>query len=189
MSEAKKFATYQDLLKVPDHLIGEIIAGELVTSPRPGPKHARASSALGMKVGGPFDLGSGGPGGWWIIDEPEIHLQGDILVPDLAGWRRDLFSSLPSEGGHFNAAPQWICEVISKSTARVDRMIKLPIYAREEVAHVWLIDPELKTLDVFLRNEQRWTLLNSFVGNEVIRAAPFEAVDIDLGALWLPDEA
>jgi Uma2 family endonuclease len=185
--EAKKFATYEDLLNVPDHLIAEIIAGELITSPRPGPKHTRTASTLGIQVGGPFDLGTGGPGGWWILDEPEIHLKEEVLVPDLAGWRRDLYPNLPSLGGHFTAAPQWVCEILSKSTARVDRVIKLPVYAREKVEYVWLIDPELKTLDVFLLNDHRWTLLNSFVENDKIRAAPFDAVEIDLGALWLPD--
>src|SRR6202051_3210986 len=95
-SGAKKFATYEDLLKVPDNLVAEIIAGELITSPRPGPRHARASSVLGGKITDPFDGGKGGPGGWWILDEPEIHLQGDVLVPDLAGWKRDVVPILPT---------------------------------------------------------------------------------------------
>jgi Uma2 family endonuclease len=126
-SEAKKFATYEDLKKVPDHLVAEIIAGELITSPRPGPRHAQASSVLGMEVGGPFHRGKGGPGGWWILFEPEIHLQGDILVPDIAGWRKDLVPALPTSKNYFEIAPHWICEVLSKSTARHDRVEKLPI--------------------------------------------------------------
>ena len=187
-SEAKKFATYENLLKVPDHLVAEIIAGELITSPRPGPRHAMASSALGAKVFGPFTQGTGGPGGSWILDEPEIHLQGDILVPDLAGWRKEVMPTLPTSRHYFDQAPQWVCEVLSPATARLDRVKKMPIYAREKVDYIWLIDPIMNSLDVFQRNENRWFLLNSFVGNEIVRAAPFDVIEIDLGALWLPGE-
>jgi Uma2 family endonuclease len=186
-SEAKKFATYEDLLKVPDHLVAEIIAGELITSPRPGPRHARASTILSDEIVGPFDRGKNGPGGWWILFEPEIHLNGDIIIPDIAGWRKDAVPVLPTDKSYFEIAPHWVCEVISKSTARVDRVLKLPIYAREKVNHAWLIDPDKNTLEVFLRQENAWLLLNSFVGNDLVRAAPFDAIEIDLGALWLPD--
>jgi Uma2 family endonuclease len=184
---AKKFATYDDLLAVPDHLVAEIIAGELITSPRPGPKHARASSALGGEIFNPFDRGKDGPGGWWILDEPEIHLQGDVLVPDLAGWKKDILPALPTAKNYFEIAPQWVCEVLSPSTAGLDRVKKLPIYAREKVDHVWLIDPVEKTLEIFQRSENRWFLLNTFIGNDKIRAAPFDAIEMDLGSLWLPD--
>lgn len=186
-SEAKKFATYEDLLNVPDHLIAEIIAGELVTSPRPGPRHAQASSSLVGDIQGPFQKGKGGPGGWWILFEPEIHLNGDILVPDIAGWRKEIVPNLPTEKSYFEIAPQWVCEVISKSTARVDRVLKLPIYAREKVDHAWLIDPDKNTLEVFLRQGNGWFLLGNFVGNDKVRAAPFDAIEMDLGSLWLPD--
>jgi hypothetical protein len=108
-SEAKKFATYEDLLKVPDHLVAEILAGELITSPRPGPRHARASSILGGDLTGPFDKGRGGPGGWWILFEQEVHLKGDILVPDIAGWRRDLVPVIPTHKNYLEIAPQWVC--------------------------------------------------------------------------------
>lgn len=186
-SEAKKFATYEDLLKVPNHLLAEIIAGELITSPRPGPRHARASSILGSDLTGPFDKGRGGPGGWWILDEPEIHLQGDVLVPDLAGWKKEIVPVLSTSKHYFEIAPQWICEVLSPSTAGIDRVKKLPIYLREKVDHVWLIDPVAKTLEIYQRNQNTWILLNSFVGNDTVRAAPFDAIEMDLGALWLPD--
>ena len=186
-SEAKKFATYKDLLNVPEHLLAEIIAGELITSPRPGQRHILASSSLGEEITGPFQKGKGGPGGWWILDEPEIHLQGDILVPDLAGWKKELLPNLSSSTAYFETAPQWICEVLSPSTAGVDRVKKLPIYAREKVDHVWLIDPIAKTLEVYLRQNDGWFLLHTFAGMGTIRAAPFEAVEMDLGSLWLPD--
>lgn len=186
--EAKKYAVYGDLLALPDHLVGEIIAGELITSPRPGPRHARASSALGGEITGPFDKGQGGPGGWWILDEPEIHLTQDILVPDLAGWKRERMPNIPVEKAYFDKAPNWVCEVLSNRTAGLDRVKKLPIYAREKIDHVWLIDPDKKTLEVYARDEGKWFLLNSYAGNERVRAAPFDSVEIDLGVLWLPDD-
>ncbi len=188
-SEAKKFATYDDLLNLPEHLVGEIIAGELITSPRPGPRHARASSVLGSEITGPFDKGQGGPGGWWILDEPELHLKSDILVPDLAGWRRETLPHLPVSKSYFEVAPNWICEVLSNRTAGTDRVKKLPIYAREKIDHVWLIDPDKKTLEVYARNNQSWILLNSFAADDRIHAAPFDAIEMNLGALWLPDES
>jgi Uma2 family endonuclease len=186
-SEAKKFASYEDLLKVPDHLIAEIISGELITSPRPGPRHARSSSILGGDIIGPFDQGKGGPGGWWILFKPEIHLQGDILVPDIAGWRRDIVPVLPTSIPYFEIAPQWVCEILSKSTARIDRVQKLPIYLREKVDHAWLIDPDKNTLEVSQRSETRWCLLNTFAGNDKVRVAPFDAIEIELSELWLPE--
>ena len=186
-SEARKFVTYQDILALPDTVIGEIIAGELVVSPRPGPRHVHAASSLGGDIVNPFQKGKGGPGGWWILDEPEIHLQGDVLVPDLAGWRKEVIPILPTAKSYLEIAPQWVCEVLSPSTAGFDRVKKLPIYAREKVDHVWLIDPVVKTLEVYLRNNLQWILLNSFVGEDKIRTAPFEAIEIDLGSLWLPD--
>ncbi len=182
---AKKFATYDDLLSVPENLVAEIITGELITSPRPTAEHSHASSSLGDEIVSPFQKGKGGPGGWWILDEPEIHLSGDIVVPDLAGWRLDIHPSIKGRKKYHEVAPQWVCEVLSPSTARTDRIKKMPIYLREKVDHVWLIDPIMKTLEVFQRNESQWILLNSYVGHELIRAAPFDAAAIDLGSLWL----
>ncbi|MGI9215350.1 MAG: Uma2 family endonuclease [Gammaproteobacteria bacterium] len=187
-TEAKKFATYSDILALPEHLIGEIINGELIASPRPGPRHTRSSSALGGAIFNPFDRGGDGPGGWWILDEPEIHLSTNVVVPDLAGWRRELIPNLPTAKAYFEIVPQWVCEVLSKKTAVLDRIKKMPIYAQAKVNHFWLVDPEQKTLEVYLREDQRWVLLNSFSGNEIIRAEPFDAIEINLGNLWLPDD-
>jgi Uma2 family endonuclease len=142
---------------------------------------------LGIEVGGPFDRGRGGPGGWWILDEPEIHLGSDILVPDLAGWRLDLHPEIKGRKKYHVIAPEWICEVLYPSTAGVDRVKKLPIYVREKVDHVWLIHPIEKTLEIYQRSESRWILLNTFAGEGLIRAVPYDAVEIDLGSLWLPE--
>src|ERR1700744_4250912 len=129
---AKKRATYADLLAAPENLVAEIIHGVLSTQPRPALPHTRAPSRLGAKLGGPFDLGDGGPGGWVILDEPELHLRdSDVLVPDLAGWRLRRMPRLPLEATAVELAPDWVCEVLSPSTAATDRADKLPIYAAE----------------------------------------------------------
>lgn len=180
---APRRATYADLLSVPDHLIGEIIDGELVTQPRPAAAHARAASRLAMEVGGPFDRGKGGPGGWIILYEPELHLHGDALVPDLAGWRRERMPELP-EAAAFELAPDWVCEVLSASTQRRDRIQKMSIYAREQVGHVWLIDPTAQTLEVYSWSSSGWVRSQVAEGAEKLRATPFEAIELDLALLW-----
>ena len=181
---AKKTAGYRDLLDLPENVVGEILGGELYTHPRPAPKHARAYSVLGGRLGAPFDWGGDGPGGWWILDEPELHLGSDILVPDLAGWRRERMPELP-KGAWFELAPDWVCEILSPSTARVDRVLKMPIYAREGVGHLWLVDLDLQTLEVYaLEPEGHWLLLATLEGDAAVRQPPFEAVESSLGTLW-----
>jgi Uma2 family endonuclease len=182
---ARRRATYEDLLGVPDHLVAQIVDGELITSPRPASRHAFSASALGGNLHGPFQLGSGGgPGGWWIVDEPELHLGADILVPDLAGWRRERMPVFP-DVAYFELAPDWICEVLSPSTARLDRARKLPIYAREGVAHAWLVDPGGRTLEVLRLHASQWLLIATFGDDDVVRSEPFEAVELALATLWI----
>ncbi len=168
---------------MPDHLVAEILHGELYTTPRPGPRHADASSGLGGALRGPFDRGRGGPGGWRILDEPELHLKSDVLVPDLAGWRRERLPRLPEEA-YVSLAADWICEVVSPSTAAMDRVKKLAIYAREGVSHSWLVDPIARTLEVLRLDGGRWTILSTWSGLAIIRAEPFDAIDLDLSLLW-----
>jgi Uma2 family endonuclease len=180
---AKRGATYEDLLAVPEHLIAEILDGELVTQPRPASLHARAASSLGGELYGPFDRGRGGPGGWVILDEPELHLHGNVLVPDLAGWRREHMPSVP-DAAAFEIAPDWVCEVLSPGTAARDRSRKLPIYAAEKVAHIWLVDPIVQTLEVFRLDATGWRLVGTWEGAAVVRAEPFEAIELELAALW-----
>ncbi|AKT37541.1 Uma2 family endonuclease [Chondromyces crocatus] len=177
-------ATYADLEAVPPHMVGEIIAGTLFMSPRPAPKHAMASSTLGMVLGSPFQLGVGGPGGWWILDEPELHLGDDVLVPDLAGWRRERMPRLP-ESAHFPLAPDWICEVLSPSTAEDDCYDKLPVYAREGVSWAWLVDPIERALEIHhLSPRKRWETEMLAKASAVVRAAPFDAIELPLSVLW-----
>ena len=180
----ERLVRYEDLLDLPENLVGEILNGELHTHPRPAPKHARSYSALGYSVGGPFDFGSDGPGGWWILDEPELHLSSDILVPDLAGWRRERMPELP-ETAWFELAPDWACEILSPSTARTDRSLKMPIYAREGVKHLWLVDPDLKMLEVYeLDEDTHWTLIATLKDDDPCSEPPFDAVEFSLGVLW-----
>jgi Uma2 family endonuclease len=181
---AQRRATYDDLRAVPDHLVAEILNGVLVTQPRPASLHARAASRLGIEIGGPFDRGKGGPGGWIALDEPELHLHGDVAVPDLAGWRRARMPEMP-DATAFELAPDWICEVLSPSTAAIDRAEKMPIYARERVGHAWLVDPIARTLEAYVLDEAaRWVQLGAWRDEARVRAAPFGEVELELGALW-----
>jgi Uma2 family endonuclease len=168
---------------VPDHLVAQIIHGQLITLPRPAPRHARASSIMGGKLVPSYDEGIGGPGGWWILFEPELHLRPHILVPDLAGWRRERMPSLP-ETAFFELSPDWVCEVLSPSTQRMDRADKLPIYASFGVGHVWLVDPEAKTLEIFSLNAGHWQLERVWQGEDTVCAPPFEALSFNLGSMW-----
>jgi Uma2 family endonuclease len=182
-SRLQRPATYDDLLQVPDYMVAEIVDGELFASPRPAPRHASASSGLGGALHGPFDRGRGGPGGWWIFDEPELHPGRDVLVPNLAGWRRERLPGLPDDA-YFTLAPDWICEVVSPSTAALDRTRKLAIYARERVGHAWLVDPLARTLEVLRLEGERWTIVSTGSDAAVVRAEPFDALELDLTLLW-----
>lgn len=152
-------------------------------SPRPAPRHADASSGLGGALRGPYDRGRGGPGGWRILDEPELHLGGDVLVPDLAGWRRERLPTLP-EQAYFSIAPDWVCEVVSPSTASLDRVKKLSVYARERVNHAWLVDPIARTIEILRLENDLWTIVATAADLAIIRAQPFEAIELDLSLLW-----
>ena len=180
----KRPATYDDLLELPDYRVGEIVEGELYSSPRPSLRHATTSSVLGHLLIGPFQLGSDGPGGWSIVDEPEIHFGKNVLVPDLAGWRRERLAGLDFDENRITIVPDWICEVLSPPTARLDRIRKMRIYARGGVEFAWLIDPKLRSVETFRREADGWTTAGEYQENERMRAAPFEVVEIDLSILW-----
>ena len=176
-------ATYDDIVALPEGIVGEIIDGELITHPRPAPPHVRSSTNLGVLIGGPFGLGMGGPGGWVILDEPEIQFAADTLVPDLAGWRKERLPALP-EKGPLEVVPDWACEVLSPSTENDDRRRKLRIYARHRVGHVWLIDPLAQTLEVLRLHESTWLIAGVYGTDDAVRAEPFDAVEIPLRVLW-----
>jgi Uma2 family endonuclease len=178
-------ATYADLLRVPDTLVAELIGGELYTSPRPSGPHSVAFSVLIGDLNPAYQRGRGGPGGWWILGEPEVHLLPDVVVPDIAGWRRERMPEVPTTHV-FSIAPNWICEVLSPSTARIDRAKKLRIYAEHDVSHAWLIDPIERFLEVKRLEQGRWTDVSVFSGNDKVIAEPFPDVEIDLADIWGP---
>jgi Uma2 family endonuclease len=183
--KTKSGATYDDLMKVPDTFVAEIVEGDLFASPRPRGRHSLAATVLAGELLPPFHHGrSPGPGGWWIIVEPELHLGEDVLVPDLAGWRRERMPAYPLDVVGVEQAPDWLCEVLSPSTEALDRRRKLPVYARAGVIHVWLINPASRTLEVFRRSGTGWTLVATFAEDEVVRTEPFEAIELDLLLLW-----
>ena len=179
----KRRAGYQDVLDAPEHMIAEIIAGELRLSTRPGGPATAAASALGEELGPPFKRGRGGPGGWIILDEPELHLGGAIVVPDLAGWRRDRLPVVPDEA-FFTVRPDWVCEVLSRSTERTDRAEKMPLYASFDVGHAWLVHPRRRTLEAFRIHEGRWLSVAVYKDDDRARVEPFDAIELDLTVLW-----
>jgi len=184
MSKVEHAATYEDILALPEHLVGELIDGELFASPRPSGRHERAAGRIYMRLRGAFDDGDGGPGGWWIVFEPELHLGRDVLVPDIAGWRRETMPVFP-DAAFFDVPPDWVCEVTSPSSTRLDRAKKLPKYARYGVGHAWIVDPVAFILEVYRRAGDVYSLIATHEGADVVRAEPFEAVELSLSALWL----
>ncbi len=181
----KKEASYADLEALPDHLIGEIIDGELVVAPRPRPRHSHTATMIIGDLIDPFHHGRNGPGGWWILLEPEIKLGRNVMVPDAAGWRRSRVPELP-DVVPLELTPDWACEVLSPSTARLDRGKKLRIYAEHGIGHLWLVDPVARTLEGLERQERRMFVAAVHGGDDRARAAPFDAIEIDLARWWLP---
>ncbi|WP_163999849.1 Uma2 family endonuclease [Pyxidicoccus caerfyrddinensis] len=179
----RKRATYADLEALPDNVVGEIIGGVLYASPRPAGPHGVAAFQLGFELEGPFGRGRNGPGGWVLLGEPELHLGEDVLVPDLSGWHRE---RLPRPTSHvaYSVVPDWVCEVLSPSTRSLDRKEKLPVYAREGVRHVWLVDPKPRTLEVYRLEGASYVLLATYEGKGPVRAEPFEAIELELAFLW-----
>lgn len=180
---AAKRATYEDVLGSLENVVAEVIDGVLYSSPRPAAAHAVAASAIGGELFGPFKRGRGGPGGWIILDEPELHLDADIVVPDLAGWRKERMPTV-ADAAYFTLAPDWICEVLSPSTEKIDRALKLPIYARAGVEFAWLVNPRNRTLEVLRRQEQTWVVLAVHKDDDIVHAHPFEVFALELSILW-----
>lgn len=182
-SASARRATWQDVLDAPAHRVAEIVDGTLHTHPRPAAPHALAKSSLGADLSNPFQFGRGGPGGWWIIFEPELHFGADVLVPDLAGWRRERMPDYP-DAAYFTLAPDWVCEVLSPSTRELDLHGKRPVYAREGVEHLWLVDPPDRTLEAFELREGAWAPTAAARDDDPVAVRPFAAVTFSLADLW-----
>ena len=171
---------YAALEALPEQLVGEIVDGQLHATPRPAPPHSLAASVLGADLLQPFHRGRGGPGGWWILDEPEVHFitRIELTVPDIAGWRRERLPAMPPTA-FFELVPDWLCEVLSPSTARYDRHTKLPAYERHGVPFVWLVDPVERWLEVHALEDGRYACAGRVEGDGPIRQPPFAEVAID----------
>lgn len=182
--DKKKRATYQDVLDAPDHVVAEIVNGELRLSPRPAARHQRAATVLTYALGPPFDEGDGGPGGWIFLAEPELHLGEDILVPDVAGWRRERFDASELGNAFIQMSPDWVCEVLSPRTMTDDRYEKLPIYAAAGVKHVWFVHPVRRAVEVMRLHEGKWLAVATHLGDVTARLEPFDAIELDLSRLW-----
>jgi Uma2 family endonuclease len=183
MKLLKTHATYDDLREVPDHFVAEMFDGQLYATPRPSVRHTHAASVLGAELSGPFHRGRNGPGGWIIWHEPELHFRNDVLVPDVAGWRRSRLREVP-DTAFMTLAPDWICEVLSPSTETLDRSKKLRVYALERIEHAWLVDPLRKRLEVLALRSGTLVAVSAHEGDVVVRAPPFDAIELELGALW-----
>ncbi len=180
---ARRKARYQDILDLPPNVTGEIIGGVLYTAPRPAPRHARAETSITADIEVPFDRGQGGPGGWIILAEPELHLADDVMVPDLAGWRRQRLPALP-DTAFIDVVPDWVCEVLSPRSRAHDRITKLARYGDHGVAWAWLVDPDARTLEIFRRDGGAWVLDGAHHGDARVRARPFDAVELAINWWW-----
>lgn len=183
-------ATYQDVLDAPDNVVAEIVDGELFLSPRPRTPHAIAMTALTGELYAPFGRGRGGPGGWVFMDEPELHFGKTIVVPDIAGWRRDRLPVV-EDLAYLELPPDWIAEGLSRSTEKLDRTKKMRAYAKAGVQYAWLVDARIRMLETYRLHDGKWLLLDVFTDADKIRAQPFEELEIELANLWtdLPSRA
>ncbi|NOQ35002.1 MAG: Uma2 family endonuclease [Methylococcaceae bacterium] len=180
---AFKEVSYDDILDLPENIVGEILNGQLETHPRPAPKHALAATSMAGELVLPFQKGRGGSGGWWILVEPECHVDTEVFVPDLAGWRKLKMPKLP-ETAWFEITPDWVCEIISPSSVRRDRVTKMEIYARLGISYFWIIDPIAQTLEAYQLQNKHWVLLKSYADAEEIAIAPFAEYSFSLANLW-----
>lgn len=186
MSTAHKLATYDDLLAYPEDVKAEVLGGEIYVQPSALPDHCHAQFALGHFIGGPFHGYGDGPGGWWILPEIDVRLgPHDIVRPDVAGWRR---ARLPHPWGTrpIDVVPDWICEILSPSTERFDRVRKQQLYARHGVPYYWLVDPAERVLEAYVLDADHWRIAGTYDDTAVARVPPFDAIELPVGRLFPP---
>src|SRR5579859_6089044 len=172
-----------ELERLPATLRGEIIRGTLYTNPRPLPRHMDIEGSLVDQLRPPYHRGRGGPGGWWILPEPGISLEGSPeFSPDVAGWRRERLPTLPD--GKLTLAPDWLCEIHSLRTRGYDLRVKRPFYAEIGVEWLWYVDADARTLTISRLQGGRWLELGIYGEREKIRVAPFDEAQMDLGEWW-----
>jgi Uma2 family endonuclease len=180
-------ALWAELEALPPGVRGEIIRGTLYTQ-APTPRHQDIAGAVAGDLRTPYHRGRGGPGGWLILNAPGIRLTPkEEFIPDVAGWRKERLPRISDEP--ITIAPDWICEVQSKSTSRYDLQTKRPFYAEIGVGWLWYVDPEHKTLSVHRLERGRWVEMGIWSGADKVKAPPFDAVEIDLAEWWGDDES
>jgi Uma2 family endonuclease len=181
--------TLADLDALPPGIVGEIIEGVLYTMTKPRARHQRTGTGIGSDLRGPFDLGRGGPGGWWIIAEPGIELPNDTkeISPDVAGWRRERMPELPVDEP-IRVVPDWVCEILSKTTRRHDQLVKLPYYADVGVPYAWIVDLEARVLTAQRLESGRWLTIGTYSDETEARIAPFDAVPLNVADWWPPGQ-
>jgi Uma2 family endonuclease len=184
---AKRLANWEDIVNAPDDgQTYEVIGGELTASPRPLPRHGRAQASVVSELFSPFDRGRGGPGGWWLVVEPDVRLSPQAIVaPDVAGWRRERLSELP-QSGPIDVRPDWVCEVLSPSNPRYDRIVKANLYLDSGIPFYWIVDVDGRTLEAFSNREKAWLRLGAWTDGDTPRVEPFDAIELDVGALFPP---
>jgi Uma2 family endonuclease len=190
MQPARRLATFDDLLTLSDDVRAEIVDGSIVVSPPPLPEHGRAQRSLGSFIGKPFDDddGRGGPGGWWILVEVEIELsRHGVYRPDVSGWRRERLLE-PWGKRPVRVVPDWVCEIVSPSNPRHDRVLKRRVYAQHGVPDFWILDPQQRTLEALRLDAERgeWREIGVYDEESTARIAPFEAVELEVGRLFSP---
>ena len=186
---AARLSTYDDLLALPAGERAELLSGSLAVLPAPMPRHAKPQGALRRFIGGAFDDddGFGGPGGWWIFVEVDARLGEHVVRPDLSGWRRERL--IMPDVRPIEIVPDWICEITSPTNEAHDRVTKRRLYAAHGVQHYWIVDPAARTLEALSLESGRWVDAGSFDEHALARVAPFEAVDVPVGRLFLPRTA
>jgi Uma2 family endonuclease len=178
---------YEELLALPEDVVGELMDGELVVTPRPPALAASAKHALSAELAR-ATVEAAGRHGWWIFDEAKLRLGMNILVPDLTGWRRQRMPKR-SEKKYFELAPDWACEVLSPPTAVIDRTRKLRIYASHGLCWLWVVDPPHRTVEVLWLEGDEWVVVCAFGGDDKVHIPPFDGVEIALASLWQPPGA
>ncbi|HEX4449143.1 MAG TPA: Uma2 family endonuclease [Polyangiaceae bacterium] len=190
-ARAPRLATAEDLVRFPDDARREIVRGAIVEKAAPSAEHADAQSALALLIKGPFQRkpgGPGGPGGWWILTDVDVEFApNEVYRPDVAGWRRERMPE-PPKGRVLRTRPDWVCEILSPSTASRDLVQKMQPFRQCELPHYWVVDPEHEMLTV-----HRWTrdgdvvALTASRAERAVRAEPFEGVELDVGRLFGDD--
>jgi Uma2 family endonuclease len=190
-AKLRPLVTAVELLAIPEgDRFHEVIDGELMRKAMPSGPHGRVQRALGGRIGDPYDRRPGGrwPGGWWIVTEVEIELdKHEVFRPDLSGWRRECLAELPRKAP-IRTRPDWICEVLSRSNARIDLVKKMRVYHRCEVPHYWIVDPEEETLAVYRFTPEGYLLALTAEREDRVRAEPFGEVELSMAAIFGEDE-